>query len=131
MPKVLLPHQKSTLDSRIANIDELITDEAAALEKEKETTIRTSRANKARIEELSDKLAELRQQVKPDTGRRERDDFGRMPRDNKMDEDAPEPAKDREGDAEQEREREWEREREDKERGVQIKGEDGDVEVEY
>lgn len=82
-------------------------------------------ANKARIEELSERLTELRKQVKPDTGRREstkerdRDDFGRIPRgeDEKMDED-------KTGDVEK-------NERDDREKGVQIKGDDGDVEVEY
>jgi hypothetical protein len=85
LPKILLPHQKSTLNTRIANIDELITDEAEALEKEKESIKRTSRSNKARIEELADSLDELRRKVKPDAARagrgdRERDDFGRTPK---------------------------------------------------
>jgi hypothetical protein len=101
------------LNSRIANIDELIADEAAALEKEKESIKRTSRSNKARIEELADNLDELRRKVKPEAAKggrdRERDDFGRIPKD-KMD---------------------IEDEREEREKGVQIKGEDGDVEVEY
>lgn len=46
---------------------------------------------------------------------RERDDFGRIPKDVKMDE----------------REDSVMREREEREKGVQIKGENGDVEVEY
>jgi hypothetical protein len=111
------------LHSRIANIDELITDEAEALEKEKESIKRISRANKARIEELADSLDELRRKVKPDSARaggrdrgRERDDFGRTPKE-KMEVD--------------EREDSVLREREEREKGVQIKGEDGDVEVEY
>jgi hypothetical protein len=121
LPKILLPHQKSTLNTRIANIDELITDEAEALEKEKESIKRTSRSNKARIEELADSLDELRRKVKPDAARagrgdRERDDFGRTPKE-KMEVD--------------EREDSVLREREEREKGVQIKGEDGDVEVEY
>jgi len=98
----------------------LIADERAALEKEKESVIRTSRANKSRIEELVDSLDTLRKQVKPDSKRemdkdRERDDFGRIPKDVKMDE----------------REDSVMREREEREKGVQIKGENGDVEVEY
>jgi hypothetical protein len=121
LPKILLPHQKSTLNTRIANIDELIADEAEALEKEKESIKRTSRSNKARIEELADSLDELRRKVKPDAARagrgdRERDDFGRTPKE-KMEVD--------------EREDNVLREREEREKGVQIKGEDGDVEVEY
>ena len=121
LPKILLPHQKSTLNTRIANIDELITDEAEALEKEKESIKRTSRSNKARIEELADSLDELRRKVKPDSARarrgdRERDDFGRTPKE-KMEVD--------------EMEYSVLREREEREKGVQIKGEDGDVEVEY
>jgi hypothetical protein len=121
LPKILLPHQKSTLNTRIANIDELIADEAEALEKEKESIKRTSRSNKARIEELADSLDELRRKVKPDAARagrgdRERDDFGRTPKE-KMEVD--------------EREDSVLREREEREKGVQIKGEDGDVEVEY
>jgi C4-dicarboxylate-specific signal transduction histidine kinase len=96
-----------------------------ALEAEKENIKKTSRANKARIEELTDRLTELRKQVKPDTARREstrdrdRDDFGRMPRDQdeKMDED-------KSGDVEK-------IETDDREKGVQIKGDDGDIEVEY
>jgi hypothetical protein len=121
LPKILLPHQKSTLNTRIANIDELITDEAEALAKEKESIKRTSRSNKARIEELADSLDELRRKVKPDAARagrgdRERDDFGRTPKE-KMEVD--------------EREDSVLREREEREKGVQIKGEDGDVEVEY
>jgi hypothetical protein len=61
----------------------------------------------------------LRRKVKPQEAVRERtrdrDDFGRIPR---------EAAKEEEEDTVM-------REREDRERGVQIKGEDGDVEVEY
>ena len=93
----------------------------AALETEKESIKKTSRSNKARIEELADSLDDLRRKVKPDSARRggdrERDDFGRTPKD-KMD-------------IEEEREDSVMREREEREQGVQIKGEDGDVEVEY
>lgn len=128
LPKILLPHQQSTLDSRIANTDELIADEMAALETEKETIKKTSRANKARIEELTERLSELRKQVKPgraarDTDRsaKESDDFGRMPR-----------GEDAEGDVKMDQEKAVdETERDDREKGVQIKGDDGDVEVEY
>lgn len=129
LPKILLPHQKSKLDSRIANITELMEDEMTALETEKENIKKTSRANKARIEELTERLTELRKQVKPDSGGREptrernrerdRDDFGRIPRDvdEKMDEDKEAEVEKNEGD--------------DREKGVQIKGDDGDIEVEY
>lgn len=125
LPKILLPHQKSTLDSQIANIAELVEDESTALETEKENIKKTTTTNKARIEELTERLTELRKQVKPDTARREstkdrdRDDFGRIPRDEdeKMDEDKTAEVEKSEGD--------------DREKGVQIKGDDGDVEVEY
>lgn len=84
--------------------------------------------------ELSEKLGELRRQVKPAGGVRERDDFGRTPRE-QMDSHASPSA---ENGMEVDREREREESREatatatrDREAGVQIKGEDGDVEVEY
>lgn len=73
---------------------------------------------------MTERLAELRKQVKPDTAKREtrdmeRDDFGRIPRDEdeKMEEDKTVEVDKNEGD--------------DREKGVQIKGDDGDVEVEY
>ena len=72
-------------------------------------------------------MTELRKQVKPDAGGRggakdrDRDDFGRIPRDEdeKMDEDKV---------AEVEKEK---NDGDDREKGVQIKGDDGDIEVEY
>ncbi|WRT68405.1 uncharacterized protein IL334_005381 [Kwoniella shivajii] len=133
LPKILLPHQTSALKSRQANLSELISEEIDTLEKEKEKVESTSITNRKRIEELSDKLVELRQQVKHTNeeggdsqgasgssrrrggggrGRDEReDDFGRTPRE-EMDLD-----RDREKDGE--------------ERGVVIKGDEGDIEVEY
>lgn len=104
----------------------------AALEAEKENIKTTSRANKARIEELTERLSELRRQVKPgkagresDRPVRDSDDFGRMPRKEEGDKDGDvrmdsQPAKET-----------AEPDRDDREKGVQIKGDDGDVEVEY
>jgi hypothetical protein len=93
-----LPHQEDVLNSRIANIAELIADEAADLEKEKHNVAETSIKNRERIQELSSKLGELRKQVRPESARREsRDELGRTP----------------------------------SEAGVQIRGDEGDVEVEY
>ncbi|WWC90705.1 uncharacterized protein L201_005642 [Kwoniella dendrophila CBS 6074] len=134
LPKILLPSQKSAIQSRQANISEIITEEIEALDKEREKVNSTSIKNKERIEELTEKLKELRKQVKSTTksndqdneenssnhkdvrGSRRgrdrdssRDDFGRIPRD-QMDLDTD---KDKE------------------EKGVLIKGDEGDMEVEY
>ena len=118
LPKVLLPHQESALKTRIANTEELITDESSALEIEKATLASTSKTNRARIDELSGRLAELRKTVRP---AREKDDFGRVPREERD-----------EADMEDHDGRPADRpEEDDRERGVQIRGEDGDVEVEY
>lgn len=67
----------------------------------------TSIKNRERIQELSSKLGDLRKQVRPESGRREsRDELGRTPRE-EMEVDV------------------------DREAGVQIRGDEGDVEVEY
>jgi len=107
LPKVLLPHQEGTLTTRIANLEELITEESTSLAKEKESVAELVRTNRVRIDELVTKLERLRKQVKP-VEKVEKDDFGRAPRE--------EMEVDRDG---------------DREAGWQIKGEDGDVEVEY
>lgn len=107
LPKVLLPEQEIALTTRIASIEELITEEFDALAREKESVAETVRTNRSRIDELVTKLERLRKQVKP-LEKVEKDDFRRVPKE-EMD-------VDREG---------------DKEAGVQIQGEDGDVEVEY
>nr|XP_019044694.1 hypothetical protein I302_06607 [Kwoniella bestiolae CBS 10118]OCF23624.1 hypothetical protein I302_06607 [Kwoniella bestiolae CBS 10118] len=123
LPKILLPSQTSALKSRQANISEILTEETDSLAKEKERVQSDSITNKARIEELSEKLRDLRKQVKPSNGddqssrddrRRDRDgdDFGRTPR--------------------EEMEVDRDRDRESREeRGVVIKGDEGDIEVEY
>ncbi|WWD19069.1 hypothetical protein CI109_103527 [Kwoniella shandongensis] len=127
LPKILTPSQEDTLRSRLANIDELISEEITALEKERTTVIETAKSNRTKMEEVSTKLAELRRQAPPSTksggGRRERDrdDFGRTPReemDTKPDRDSVGADVDMAGG-------------DDREAGVQIKGEDGDIEVEY
>ena len=122
-----MPEQEAELKSTIANIDELISDEVAGLAKERKEAAETASKNKARMSELSSKLSDLRKQVKPleikgraSTGAT--DELGRDRRpteDEKMDMD----------DADHDKERE--RERTEKEKGVQIRGDDGDVEVEY
>lgn len=121
MPKILLPNQQSTLDTRQTNISELITDESSLLAKEKESNQTTTKTNRARIEELSRRLTELRAQVKPE--KRDRDDFGRRPREERG-EDSEMPHEDR-------REEDVREDVGDREEGVQIRGEDGDIEVEY
>lgn len=111
------------MTENITTVSELITEEADKLSKEKSSTSETVRQNRARIEELVSRLRELRGQIKPDNARRDRDDFGRTPRETvKMEIDL-------EGDRGAERlEAEEERDREE---GIQIRGDDGDVEVEY
>ncbi|WWC63303.1 uncharacterized protein I303_105903 [Kwoniella dejecticola CBS 10117] len=136
LPKILLPSQSSALRSRQANIQEIITEETDALRKEKEEVRETAIKNKDRIQELQDKLIDLRKQVKNSKGdaeehepgpgperssRRNRDDFGRTPRE-EMDIDQP---------SEKEKEKVKEEEKETEEQGVVIKGDEGDIEVEY
>lgn len=130
MPRILLPAQHGELESRIANIDELITDESSAFVKEKEAGRTTIKKNKERIEELTLKLTELRKQVKPleirgRASTEQTDEMGRQKRSTRDDEMQVEREE-----KEVEREREKERENE-KEAGVQIRGENGDIEVEY
>ncbi|WWC71560.1 uncharacterized protein I206_105518 [Kwoniella pini CBS 10737] len=128
LPKILLPSQASTLKSRQANIQEIISEEVDSIEKERENTRSTAIRNKDRIQELQEKLIELRKQVKSSKGEedntnearsrssnrrdRDRDDLGRTPRE-EMEVDQPSETKDNE------------------ERGVVIKGDEGDIEVEY
>ncbi|CAD6577548.1 MAG: hypothetical protein TREMPRED_001976 [Tremellales sp. Tagirdzhanova-0007] len=107
LPKVLLPEQEITLTTQIASIEALVTEESDALAREKESVAEMLTTNRARIDELVTKLERLRKQVKP-MEKVEKEDFGRAPKE--------EMEVDRDG---------------DKEAGVQIKGEDGDVEVEY
>lgn len=138
--------QQSELDSRIANIDELITDEEIAFHKEKEAGAGTIKKNRARIEELSAKLVELRKQVKPleIRGRattEQTDEMGRQRRSRDQDDEMQvEQAGGVEQDSdmhvekgkEQGKETDKEKEKEDeKEAGVQISNENGDIEVEY
>ncbi len=92
---------------RIANVEEIISEDTASLAKEKTSVSETVKSNRARIDGLVTKLERLRKQVKP-AEKAEKDDYGRAPRE-EMD-------VDQEG---------------DREAGVQIQGEDGDVEVEY
>lgn len=107
-----MPEQETELNSQIANLDEMITDEVAALVREKEETTKQVKENKARIEELASKLSELRKEVKPLSirGRGNKPDVDELGRTRRED---------------------MEVEDENREQGVQIRGEDGDVEVEY
>jgi chromosome segregation ATPase len=128
LPKILLPEQQSELKSTIANIEELISEELASLEKERKEAADTSSRNKERISELSSKLSDLRKQVKPleIKGRAfngHTDELGRERR--------PTEEETMDVDDEKDQEREREQARNDKEKGVQIRGDDGDVEVEY
>jgi hypothetical protein len=94
-------------------------DEAEALVKEKESVERTVKANRERIEVLVNKLGELRKQVKPvdrDVRSRHRDE-----RDKGDSRDVKRGSEER-MDLDAGR---------DGEEGIQIRGEDGDVEVEY
>lgn len=121
------------LDSRITNITNLIAEEAEKLASEKIDTAETVKRNRARIEELVPKLADLRSQVqsRPDKGGSGggRDDFGRTPRGG-MEVDGREDRREKVKAESVEREVKMEDER-DTEEGVQIMGDDGDVEVEY
>lgn len=85
--------------------------------------------NRARIEELVSRLTELRSQEKSNTNNKKgRDDFGRTPRE-EMDVDVERDRGTSKGPAREETMAEAdERDMED---GVQIRGEDGDIEVEY
>ena len=136
LPKILLPEQEDELKSRTANIDELITDEIAALVKEKEETTERVRNNRGRIEELSTKLSDLKSRVKPsdrdrrrngnedevdELGRSRRRDSERDDRRDRNDRGERERSRDRGMDVDEEKEREAGR----------VQGEDGDVEVEY
>lgn len=121
LPKILLPEQEDELKSTIANVDELITDEVAALAKEKEESTVTAARNRERIAELSLKLGDLKKQVKPleIKGRAARegttDEMGRTRRESR-----------RESESMQVDEAEKE-----PEPSFQVRGENGDVEVEY
>ncbi|ORY35583.1 hypothetical protein BCR39DRAFT_510904 [Naematelia encephala] len=116
LPKILLSHQDELLNRQISDIDQLIADESSALEKEKVDTAETVKRNRARIEELVAKLSELKKQVKPDSDIRPqaptRDSFGRNARRDRQDEEQKGMDVDREA-------------------AVEIRGEDGDIEVEY
>ncbi|WVR07585.1 hypothetical protein IAU60_004627 [Kwoniella sp. DSM 27419] len=89
LPKILLPHQKEALHSRKANIAELISEEEADLVKERDNVSSTVEKNKARIAELQEKLVELRRRKKesaandPESSasKRDTDELGRTPRD--------------------------------------------------
>jgi uncharacterized protein YoxC len=121
LPKKLLPEQESELHSITTNIDELITEEAEGLVKEKDSVANSVKANRERIEVLVNKLAELRKQVKPiERETRPRD------RERERDRDKGRNRDDRDGEK-----ADKERMEVDDEEGVQIRGDDGDVEVEY
>ena len=137
LPKILLPEQETELNSRIANIDELITDEIAGLIKEKDDTTALVKANREKITELASRLRELRSKVRPSdsgdrprrgrtvSGRDETDELGRTRRRGGSED------RGRDGDVEMEDGDGPTGEEREREAGVQIRGEDGDVEVEY
>lgn len=144
LPKVLLPEQESELASQVANIEELISEEAEQLAKEKESTTETVRKNRARISELSEKLQDLRKQVKSSAPKSGVDEMGRVPRGGSGRDERESSAS---GRGKRGRERSRSRDRDDgdmevegdaaagndadREAGVTIEGENGDIEVEY
>ena len=103
----------------------MINEEEQKLVEEKEKTSETSRRNRSRIEELVEKLAELKKKVKPSDLEKARDDFGRTPRE-EMDVD-----RDASREKSPRRDREEISIRREREEVGQIRGEDGDVDVEY
>ncbi|WVR00011.1 hypothetical protein IAU59_007153 [Kwoniella sp. CBS 9459] len=161
LPKILLPHQKDALHTREVNIAEIISEESSAIVKERDEVTSTAEKNRRRIAELSERLSELRQKVKGERGqghghgsesatRRgdgdgdgvERDELGRTPREEMQVDRAQAPERDQqstEREAKRERseaayddrEANVAQDREDKEQGVLIKGDEGDIEVEY
>ncbi|OXB36773.1 hypothetical protein J007_03461 [Cryptococcus neoformans] len=135
LPKILMPHQDDLIKSQVANIDELISEEVAALAAEREQIRTTARENKKRMEELSAKLSELRKQVrttkdKDTTGteksesRMRTDDLGRAPREEMMEVDD----KSKQDESKDDKHKDV---RDEKEKGVKIEGDEGDIEVEY
>ncbi|OCF37941.1 hypothetical protein I316_00165 [Kwoniella heveanensis BCC8398] len=145
LPKILLPHQKDALHTREVNIAEIISEESTAIVKEREEVISTAEKNRKRIEELSKRLSELRQKVKGESGSGSgsrgdardsgRDELGRTPREEMQVDRGQDQSTTEGGDVKQEQagaeETNLEQEREDKEQGVLIKGDEGDIEVEY
>ena len=133
MPNVLLPEQEDELKARIINIDELLSDEAASLVKEKEETAAIVRTNRARIEELSAKLSELRKQVQPTEKRRDRDrgDRDRGRHDSRQGDDVDELGRSRRRELEEDQEMGGEEGDEKEREAGRIDAEEGDVEVEY
>ncbi|XAO25683.1 hypothetical protein I312_104511 [Cryptococcus bacillisporus CA1280] len=140
LPKILMPHQDDLIKSQVANIDELISEEVAALAAEREQIRTTAKENKKRMEELSAKLSELRKQVKTSKdkdrdlkgGGTEKsesglktDELGRAPREEMMEVDDDKSKEDKSrGDKVKDV-------RDEKEKGVKIEGDEGDIEVEY
>ncbi|KAE8542565.1 hypothetical protein D1P53_001345 [Cryptococcus gattii VGV] len=128
------------IKSQVANIDELISEEVAALAAEREQIRTTARENKKRMEELSAKLSELRKQVrtskdkdrdlkgggteKSESGLKT-DELGRAPREEMMEVDDD---KSKEDKSKNEKVKDV---RDEKEKGLKIEGDEGDIEVEY
>ncbi|WVQ81812.1 hypothetical protein IAT38_003939 [Cryptococcus sp. DSM 104549] len=143
LPKIPLPHQETVIKDQIANITELISEEAASLAAERENVIALARKNRDRIDVLHATLHDLRKQVSqvkadPDSqkGKGEVDELGRERRGSRMSVDGErgsEAREEREGSraSKQEKMDVDKDARDEKEKGVQIHGEDGDIEVEY
>lgn len=135
-----MPHQDDLIKSQVANIDELISEEVAALAAEREQIRTTARENKKRMEELSAKLSDLRKQVrtskdkdrdlkgggteKSESGL-QTDELGRAPREEMMEVDDDKSKEDKSKDDK------VKDVRDEKEKGVKIEGDEGDIEVEY
>ncbi|KAL7424093.1 hypothetical protein Q5752_001678 [Cryptotrichosporon argae] len=133
-PKLLLPDQAALITARETEIADLVVAEQAALDALAAETHARAAENRARIAELGDKLAELRRKKGGDVkGQGEERNASRAARDGARDEphDAAMDVDGGNAEAEREREREHEAETERAEEGVQIRGDDGDIEVEY
>ncbi|KAK4684148.1 hypothetical protein P7C73_g6051, partial [Tremellales sp. Uapishka_1] len=127
LPKILSPHQETMLSVQLTEVDQLIQTERETLAAEKATVKETAIQNKAKIEDLTDKLSDLRRKVEPAKPKAvDRDDFGRIPRKEEDDKEKGEEKED-----EMQLDAPAEKVRDPEEEGVLIKGEDGDVEVEY
>lgn len=126
MPKKLLPEQESDLKTLGVNIDELISEEVAAFASEKESALERIKKNRAEIVELGAKLAELKKNLKPMEIR------GRAGTTDQTDELGRDRRRESTGmEVDGEDRAEAKDEKEPKEAAIQIRGENGDVEVEY
>ncbi|WVQ74929.1 hypothetical protein IAR50_004537 [Cryptococcus sp. DSM 104548] len=160
LPKILLPHQQGTITSQTANIAERTSEEQSSLAHERQHVRALVKENRVRIEQLTEKLSGLRRQVRlerADERTTERDRGHMKSERSDRDErsvDQREPRSERGGDrgdgvdelgrtrredmmeVDQDTRKEQDDGkpvdlRDEREKGVQIQGDDGDIEVEY